>query len=242
MKKIMTSTTLMMCIFCNYLLGDETPPAELSIKQETEAAEGGDAKAQHRLGMFYLQGIGVEKDIGKAFEWIKKAAWQGEMVYDDVKKAIDPIKEAAERGEAEAQYNLALCYLRGFGVWPEGGIKYDLDLKLNPGEPYFVHVVPDFKTPNELLKKAVAQGHVAAKYELGMRYKYTAKKEAFELFKQAAEKENTLAQYELAKCFHYGMGVEKDEAMAIQWYKKAADQGNQLARSQFEQFQIKQEE
>jgi len=240
MKKIMTSVTLMMCIFCNYLLGDETPPVELSIEQETEAAEGGDAKAQRRLGMRYLQGDSVEKDVDKAFEWIKKAARTGEMLYDDVKKAIEPIQKEAEQGNAEAQYNLALCYLRGFGIWPDGFIIYHLNLK--PGEPIYHVQRPDLKTPVELLKKAVTQGHVAAKYELGMRYKFTAKEEAFELFKQAAEQENTLAQYELAMCFHYGMGVEKDEAMAVQWYKKAADQGNQLARSQFEQFQETHEE
>ena len=240
MKKIIKSATLIMSVFCNHALGEENLPIELSIEQYIEAAEGGDSKAQHNLGIFYLQGIGVEKDVDKAFEWIKKAARQGELVYDDVNKAIELIRSAAEQGESESQYNLALCYLRGFGIWPDGFIIYHLNLK--PGEPMDHVQPPDFKTPTELLKKAVIQGHVAAKYELGMLYKLDKQQEAVELFKQAAEQGNAKAQIELAMCYQYGMGVEKDEAMAIQWYTKAAEQDDKNARYQLNKLQKMKEE
>ena len=42
-----------------------------------KAAERGYVRAQHRLGICYKLGKGVEKDIHKAFEWFKKAAEQG---------------------------------------------------------------------------------------------------------------------------------------------------------------------
>ena len=42
-----------------------------------KAAEQGDRTAQYQVGIFYFNGIGVEKDYRKAAEWSQKAADQG---------------------------------------------------------------------------------------------------------------------------------------------------------------------
>lgn len=39
--------------------------------------EQGFANAQYNLGLKYLAGIGIGKDVGKAKEWFQKAASQG---------------------------------------------------------------------------------------------------------------------------------------------------------------------
>ena len=57
--------------------------------------EGGDALAQHRLGVMYLEGKGAARDPGKAAEWIGKAA---------------------EQGQTMSQYMLGRLYLDGVGV------------------------------------------------------------------------------------------------------------------------------
>lgn len=55
----------------------------------------GVAEAQNRVGHYYCNGYGVEKDEVKAVEWFLKAA---------------------EKGNAVAQYNLGICFRNGYGV------------------------------------------------------------------------------------------------------------------------------
>jgi len=35
-------------------------------------------------------------------------------------------------------------------------------------------------------------------------------------------------QYNLGNCYQYGLGVEKDEAKAFEWYKKSAKQKHRI--------------
>jgi TPR repeat protein len=58
-------------------------------------AEQGDAKAQHFLGVMYINGKGVPQDFAEAVKWYRKAA---------------------DQGYAGAQNNLGLMYLKGNGV------------------------------------------------------------------------------------------------------------------------------
>lgn len=58
-------------------------------------AESGNAVAQHRIGVMYVLGQGVEKDPAKAIEWYGKAA---------------------EQGQAESQHGLGLRLLWGDGT------------------------------------------------------------------------------------------------------------------------------
>jgi len=38
------------------------------------------------------------------------------------------------------------------------------------------------------------------------------------------------AQYNLGKCFHFGLGVVQDDCKAVEWYTKAAEQGHMDAQ------------
>ena len=53
-----------------------------------KSAEDGDAFAQYELGLSYTDGFGVEKDLTKAAEWLRKAAEQG---VEGAQKALDEI-------------------------------------------------------------------------------------------------------------------------------------------------------
>lgn len=46
-----------------------------------------------------------------------------------------------------------------------------------------------------------------------------------------AEKGDPRAQYHLAICYHYGKGVEQDNASTFQWLSKAAEQGHPYAQN-----------
>lgn len=60
-----------------------------------ELAERGYPLAECQIGYFYLKGLGVEKDLSKAFYWTKRAA---------------------EHGDWDGQYNLASFYEEGLGT------------------------------------------------------------------------------------------------------------------------------
>ena len=116
------------------LLKDSQPPqptpqqieADKKEYEEIKAkAEGGDAKAQNRLGICYGTGKGVEKDYVEAVKWFRKAAEQnfasaqgnlgisyaqGKGVEKDDVEAVKWYRKAAEQGFANAQFNLGLCY------------------------------------------------------------------------------------------------------------------------------------
>lgn len=71
----------------------DTP--KVNIEDLRQKAENGDSVAQTMLGVEYMKGDQVEKDLDKAIEWWKKAA---------------------EKGYAEAEYKLGVCYHFGFGI------------------------------------------------------------------------------------------------------------------------------
>lgn len=96
--------------------------------------EEGNQDAIHWMFVAYLEGLGVEKDDGKALEYLKILAEYG---YPDMqcelgkwyktidwrthkrkmkRNAAEWFKKAAEQGNAEAMYCLAECYIDGDGV------------------------------------------------------------------------------------------------------------------------------
>ena len=97
-----------------------------------KAAGAGDPKAMWTLGQHYSQGLGVERDDAKAFEFHSRAAdagmgplakfavgthyLQGTGVQRDYERAAALYEEAAEAGLTVALVNLANMYLEGLGV------------------------------------------------------------------------------------------------------------------------------
>ena len=62
----------------------------------------------------------------------------------------------------------------------------------------------------------------------GLSQEYSRK---FAEYKQAAQAGKADAQYSLAVAYEYGMGVGKNEAVALQWYQKSANQNYANAQS-----------
>jgi TPR repeat protein len=93
----------------------------LRIEQEMP-----DDKLYYRLGSMNLHGIGTEKDLDLAREYLHKAAIMGNVdaVYgmgklyleSDVQKAISMFELAAEQGNSYVEYQLGKIYCFGQGV------------------------------------------------------------------------------------------------------------------------------
>ncbi|MDR9437686.1 MAG: tetratricopeptide repeat protein [Thiohalophilus sp.] len=88
------------------------------FKLDMILAERGDADAQYYVANAYEEGRGTEEDMGKAFEWYRKAAAQqhgaaqyklgvmyenGMGVETDLKQAMEWYKQAAENGNTLAR-------------------------------------------------------------------------------------------------------------------------------------------
>ena len=113
----------------------DAPAGQASVADELRTvqrlANAGDPKAQHDLGMLYLSGRHVPKDLSQAANWFEKAAIQGlanaqfnlgvlyqrgESVAQNDRLAFFWYQSAAEQGMARAQHNLATAYADGRGT------------------------------------------------------------------------------------------------------------------------------
>jgi len=89
------------------------------------------AEQDHRRGMLYYKGIGVDKDFKKAAMWFRRAAdkghaaaqynlgimsYLGQGVEQDYARAAEWFNKAGAQDHAAAQYNLGFLYYEGKGV------------------------------------------------------------------------------------------------------------------------------
>lgn len=92
------------------------------IRSLRAKADGGDAQAQTDLGLRYIEGAGVPKDLGQAATWLKKAALQGfapgqlelgvmyvngEGVTEDLREGYAWYLLSSQQGNAQAKEYLA---------------------------------------------------------------------------------------------------------------------------------------
>jgi TPR repeat protein len=210
------------------------------------------------LGRLYVDGIGVQKDLGQAFSLLQKGArggsdsarlyvgyalLTGTGTQADVVKARYWLQEAADAGHVDALVQLARSYRAPYA------------------DP------PDVKKACEIYERAVDSGSIDALVALG--YIYLGNEagapntpRATEYFRQAAERDAPAAQvalgyldvsdkhYEsakqwfqravdanypqayagLGKLYQSGLGVTADRARAVALYSKGAELGDVRAQ------------
>ncbi len=101
---------------------------EQALRLWLPLAEKDNADAQYNLGILYMKGLGVEKNLKTAFIWYKRASAnghtdamynlgtmynKGKVIYRSPKDANKWWLKAAERGNAAAQVNIAGDYAYG---------------------------------------------------------------------------------------------------------------------------------
>ena len=107
----------------------ESGEHEKAIQLFTDAANKGNADAQHVLGLIFFRGTEVPQDYKVASKWFALSAEQGNkdaqynlgvMYFDglgvnqDYKNAINWFTKSAEQGFVEAQYILGFIYNEGW--------------------------------------------------------------------------------------------------------------------------------
>ena len=110
------------------LNGQKIPKDEKrSFDTNAQAASMGFRDAVLAMGWYYLNGVGVAKDVDEAKRWYRKSARQkepramfslGQIAYDEreFEEALGWFRSAKELGHARSTYWIAKLYWRGQGV------------------------------------------------------------------------------------------------------------------------------
>ena len=167
----------------------------------TRMAEAGDPVAQTRLGTMYAEGAGVKQDHAIANSWFRKAADQGKL------SAQFLLGRNYEKGIGTAQDYLAAAYW-----YRKAADEGYADAQINLGFMYYYGrgVTQYYSAAADWFRKAADQGYAPAQKALRM---------------AEAEAGDPVAQLNLGFDYYYGRGVTQDYAIAVSWYRKAADQG-----------------
>lgn len=90
---------------------------------------------------------------------------------------------------------------------------------------------PDPDLPELILE--ADQGDAAAQNDLGMLLLQEGRPgSAFELFQESAQLDYPEAMHWLYQCYMKGLGVERDENLAMMWLHQAAAHGHAIAKAQ----------
>lgn len=200
-------------------LNDQQQDAKpiVSIEQLRREAEAGDVKAQYALGVAYVRGEVISRDLAQAKVWLERAAAQddGEPSYQlgiyhamgiwgkvDAEQAFYWIERAAKYDNPAALVALSNFYLDGFGTSQNG----ELAIKL--------------------LTSAANKEYAQAQYRLGIIYhsgkivpKDTVR--AREWFIKAHEAGDIDAAFMVAQTYH-GPDWKEHQAEIFKWTKIGA--------------------
>ena len=197
-----------------------------------KSAEQGNATAQYNLGVLYEHGEGISLDLTKAVEWYRKSAEQGNataqyklgVMYEygkgislDLAKAVEWYRKSAEQRDADALYNLGVMYEQGRGVCQD---------YTKAVEWYRKAVEQGHWKAEVWFRKLAEQGNADAQYNLGVMYERGSIRERLSL-KPENEWYNELADFGVS-CYC----PCPDNAEAMEWYRKAAEQGHVGAQCQ----------
>ncbi|RIA89714.1 hypothetical protein C1645_185166 [Glomus cerebriforme] len=134
-------------------------------------------------------------------------------------KAFELYQKAAGLENNVAQFELTTMYEDGEGVYK------------------------DYNKVFEITKKLADKKYLAGINRLGYCY-YNGigtnvnRQKACELFQKAAVLGNIIAQYNIALMYEYGYEVIKNIDLALYWYKKSAEQGEQDAKNKLKCLQV----
>lgn len=205
--------------------GGVTKDEKLAAYWLERAGALGNSTAQLMLSDLYEQGLGVPKNLNLSAEWRTKAANRGNTtaqlklgkmylagngVEKDPEKAEYWLNRASVEGNGEAQFLLGRMYLQR-----------------NSNER-------DRKLAGNLLAQSASQGFASAvdfiKFmeKVGFEFSESFHSHPVDIHK-LAEDGDVNSQYQLATRYESGHLEKQNFERALYWFRKAAENGNQMA-------------
>lgn len=224
---------------------------ENALKYARLAADAEEEVGYLILGNLYLDGLCVEQDNSKAFEYFMQSAAQGNFtasnqigwmysegcgVEENPEQAFFWYNESAQKGHPRGMNNLAYCYQKGYGVtqdfekaaeWYKKSADLGVVESMIELADYYEEVLVDYKKTKVWVEKAAEAGNAEAINRLGVIYLDREKNynEAIKCFNRAIELEVPNAYRNLALCYRDGTGVKKNLKKAEELLLKAAQLG-----------------
>jgi TPR repeat protein len=209
-----------------------------AFREWQDAAAVGEVRGTLYLGVLYDTGLGIPRDTAKAMSWYSRAAELGSaaaafnvgVMYDagvgvppDRQLAAKWYASSAAKGFGRAEYNLAMLYEAGTANRARAIRLY---------KKAAAHGIAAARAHLAALGVHVAiplrdQGDAATRdfqraQQLLLNRGPSEAAQAAELFRQAAEQGNPVAEYDLGYCYERGLGVTVDRVQAYDWYHRAA--------------------
>ncbi|RGG64365.1 sel1 repeat family protein [Eubacterium sp. AF17-7] len=213
-----------------------------------------DDNLEFRIGMMYINGMGVSKDTDKGISWIEKAA-EGKNIYainklaniyldsgneEKIITAINYLKDAANNGkDAMAMYTLGNIYsTEKYGMYDLKTAKNWYMKSENLGNEIASYKLGKIYLKENEIKKSVMHleksNNKFSWYTLGKIYldneseMFNADK-GINYMEQAAKEGNVFAQYIAGKEYYKGKIVNVNYEKAILYLSQASNQDNEFA-------------
>lgn len=189
-------------------------------------AQSHDDKLQYRIAWMLLNGVGTEKNISLAKDYLERSAGVGNLFAgyqlarlilseessspEEIEKALNYLHRAVKAENPYAAYFLGKLYQEG------------------------LHVPKNTTEAARFFRLSAELGNEYAAYRLGKLYlsgdgMLKDVEEALRWLCVAADKKNQYAEYALGVLYLRGEDVPKDILVALEYLKRAAEQGNQFA-------------
>jgi TPR repeat protein len=223
----------------------------LGVKLLTTAADAGHSDAQYRVGKCWHSGIGVLRDVDRAWFYYKKSADQGnswgENAYAALLEANNDFEQAAQyyarsasqgNSKGQANYGQILQSGRGIALNLEEAVNY---FKLSADQDnaqglYFYGLCLEQGTflnrnPDRAIsfyRRSADQSYPFAQVRLGFCLENgigcpVDPERAVSFYKLAAAQNNHVGQVALARCFEAGRGIPRDTQHAVLYFRLAAE-------------------
>ncbi|KAI8880317.1 HCP-like protein [Backusella circina FSU 941] len=196
----------------------------ISLLYIKRAADGSDSDARSHLGLVYLQGLGVEKNHEQAMEWFEQSTmnlhifdcmrkrmqfynmvevnsnFEVALLY--LRKALLYLRKAAEENDEDAQSQLGIMYLQGFGVEKNYDIAVEwIVLSIKIMDKYGCY---------RYGMKFCFGIEVEKDYTIGLLY-----------LQKAADESYGPAQAQIGLMYLDGHGVSKNKSEGMKWINKS---------------------
>lgn len=216
-----------------YLKGLYVPrDFEFGFDLVNKAAKDDYLLAQKLMAKAYTDGHKIQRDLSKAAKWNDRLKWKPRPLINDstgcvaLKQIINGLKERSDRGDIDAVWQLAKCYLGGYGVDKDYSVAFELlnsaFLSSNPNIHYYLGVMYESGMHQDTdYYKAILS------YQLSAQLNH--KKSAIKLDKlvrtiaQDAENGEAGAQNLLGVCYEQGLAdFNQCPNTAAHWYRLSA--------------------
>lgn len=218
-----------------------------ALKWTLKSARQGNLYAMYNLGMWYREGIAVDKDMETSINWLQKAAigglgiaqqylgnlyeYGGAPLNKDMGKAFYWYSKAAGQGLLLAKLDQVVFYHDGIGV--EKNLKLSYELMKEAVDHYFnsptyFHGISLRSYIAETQRIPAACLCIGEGYANGIGFEQDFVRAA-EYYTKGAELGNAESMNSLANLYKEGNGVIKSPSKAIELYKRAAALGNDYA-------------